>query len=970
MLTTVLWPDLDIGSARNNLRVTLNRLRGQLKDAGLPRDLLLTRPADHVALDPLRSSTDVRAFTVALQEAERFRDDTLQQRYALERAVGVYNGPLLPDLDDHWIIGLRRRYEEACIIALTDLSLLCRLLKDNSAAIRYAYQAIEMDPLREESHRNLIRILHEAGRPGAAKRQYGDLERTLQERMGIKPSEVTLLMLGDSAPESQAPEVPSRVEIGPMNHPMVIVAPKSSTSTWNVPVVSTAFFGRERECDEIGLALLDPTLRLLNLVGPAGVGKTRLAIETVHQFPGESLSRCTWWVDLSNAVTFDDVISTILSIVIGFNNDKSIILSIQKSKKSVLDRLASIMRRYRALLVLDNVDHLDFAEFKRCLIFLLEKAPAAAVMITSRRRIRLSGEFVMAINPLPVPSEFPVGQTTTSEACSIQLFVNRAQMSAPGFTLTQNNLEVIKDICRKVGGLPLAIEMVAERVSNMTVDQISSRINDSLAIISSNLINPISKHKSLKSAVESDFRLLSKDEADIISAMSVFHSGWSIDMAEEILSMDNEAEKIYRLVDKNIIRYSNDKSGRKFYINIWYKLVMDRLFGNKTSKYSVNVIEYFHKKVLLLNTQEEKCEFVQTESLEILNVVRMVLSDANEYKLGLCIDVIASLAPVIWAKGLFFIYRSEFSELVDRCLRCKVDSVKTDYIAYFACLSGAFQYTKDRNGNDIEDKVADIVNKYGNSFQKGVINQVMGNLDKSIELFSAIIDNIDIVDLGNEINKIYTMINISSCFMRKGEFSAAMGYLDLAISCSHRIDDKSCIAAIFCTSSLLNAYMGNIDNAISDSKKSLFIFESIGNFHGANRAKFVSAKSYISLGEMEKAASYLLDSIDFISAVSDTEGLIFISRQLADAFYSIRQFDECALACACYRRFCFLCRMPLTLFESTQMEEIEVECFEKVKNYSNMLMPGYGLPETISVLRYLLYRLSKNGQYIVDGLNS
>jgi DNA-binding SARP family transcriptional activator len=288
-LIELLWPEVDPDVGRNNLRVTLHLLRQHLKEADPPADRLLLAAGDAIQLRPAACTTDVAEFEAALQASREA--GTHERTRRLADATALYRGELLPGFFEPWVLAERGRLGELYQHALQQLVGALEQAGDPEGALEYARRAVSVDPLREEAHYDLMRLHAAAGRPGAALRQYEELERLLQQELEEIPSAATralaeelrergriVIAARSALPESAASEGPVAPE-APFPSPAPLpAAPEHPLPGTRLPPQFTRFFGREEEISRLTELLCVAETRLVTLTGPGGSGKTRLAI--------------------------------------------------------------------------------------------------------------------------------------------------------------------------------------------------------------------------------------------------------------------------------------------------------------------------------------------------------------------------------------------------------------------------------------------------------------------------------------------------------------------------------------------------------------------------------------------------------------------------------------------------------------------------------------------------------------------
>jgi predicted ATPase/DNA-binding SARP family transcriptional activator len=282
-----------------------------------------------------------------------------------------------------------------------------------------------------------------------------------------------------------------------------------------LPLQFTRFFGREAEIARLEEMLLGEWGRLITLTGPGGSGKTRLALEAARRL-FEAFREAVWFVplaDLADPQRIPDAIRDALHLP-------------GSPHAEPLDQVAQALTDQPALLLLDNFEHL-VAEGALIVRDLLERVPRLRCLVTSRQRLDLAGEREVVVPPMAIPE---AAATPERLACceSVQLFVDRAQAARPDFQVTRANAGAVAELCRRLEGIPLAIELAAARALVMTPSQILARLEQRLDFLESRRRDAVSRHRSLRAAIEWSYQLLAPELQRFFARLSVFRGGWTL----------------------------------------------------------------------------------------------------------------------------------------------------------------------------------------------------------------------------------------------------------------------------------------------------------------------------------------------------------------------------------------------------------------------------------------------------------
>ena len=291
--------------------------------------------------------------------------------------------------------------------------------------------------------------------------------------------------------------------------------------TSNLPIQLTAFFGREEELARLEEMLLEENRRLLTLTGLGGSGKTRLALEAAGHV-SEAFRGAVWSVELQELSDAGLIVASVLG-ALGLPRLPDV---------EPLAQLETVLSRQRSLLVLDNFEHLA-EEGAQVAHELLERIPTLTCLVTSRRRLDLTGEREFFVAPLPVPSgdETPEG---LMHFASVQLFVDRAQAVRPDFQVTEGNAKSLAELCYRLEGIPLALELAAARAQVMTPAQMVAELEHRFDFLVSRKRDVERRHRTLRAAMDWSYRLLSPDLQRFFAGLSVFRGGWTVEATEAV----------------------------------------------------------------------------------------------------------------------------------------------------------------------------------------------------------------------------------------------------------------------------------------------------------------------------------------------------------------------------------------------------------------------------------------------------
>ena len=339
----------------------------------------------------------------------------------------------------------------------------------------------------------------------------------------------------------------------------------------NLPHQLTSFIGREREIAEVRARL--GKARLLTLTGAGGSGKTRLALEVATGLL-DSYRHGVWFVDLS-PLTDPNLVPHAVAVILGVQ---------ERSGQPITSTLISWLKERETLLLLDNCEHLVEA-CAQLANTLLRACPDLRILATSREILRLSGEILWQVSSLTLPAD-PHEQhslDSLSRYEAIQLFTERARLKRQNFTLTEKNAGTVAEICRRLDGLPLAIELATARTGVLSVEEIRERLNEIFKLLTGGSQTAPLRQRTLEAAIDWSYNILTEPEQELLQALSVFAGGARLETIEAIcekssIHEDDTSELLFQLVDKSLAVWDEQKGHARYRLletirqYIWKKL--------------------------------------------------------------------------------------------------------------------------------------------------------------------------------------------------------------------------------------------------------------------------------------------------------------------------------------------------------------------------------------------------------------
>ncbi len=529
-LMELLWPGMPQTSAQANMRQTLYRLRklipevkGKEGDTAVP--FLLT-DRQTIQVNPDADYTlDVAAFAASepAQAIALYRGDFLVDFY-------------LPDSEafEEWVASRRADYRRR-VLAMMEGETAVHLQNANyDAAIQLAQQQLNIDNLREISHRQLMEAWARNGRRQEALSHFDTLRQLLQDELAIEPEPETITLI-------------AAIRAGELSRTPASAAPQSVPSDngsekprHNLPQRLTSFVGREKEIAAITDLITQN--RLVMLTGVGGIGKTNLCLQVGRKvldlFPDG-----VWLVELA-PIADPALVAKTAANTLGLREslERSLISFARETQeseqRSILQILLDYLQEKECLLILDNCEHVieAAAQFVNTL---LQATTGVKVLASSREALGVPGEIPFRVPPLSVPDVHQLAVVNEwQQFDALTLFAERATAVSPEFQVTEDNFPSLVQICRRLDGIPLALELAAARVSVLSTAQIAARLDNRFRLLTGGSRTALPRQQTLRALIDWSWELLTETEQMLLQRLSVFAGGMSLEAVEAVCAGD------------------------------------------------------------------------------------------------------------------------------------------------------------------------------------------------------------------------------------------------------------------------------------------------------------------------------------------------------------------------------------------------------------------------------------------------
>ncbi len=539
-IADLLWDDRTTQQALSNLRTVLARLHKQVGDA-----LVVSRKT--LTLAP-QSQQQVDSVILLRTLAKVGPIDTPAKADALQTALDAYRGDFLADFRlpdapqfEQWVTTTREQIRRQVIVAYDKLGQYAIATGAVEDGIALAQRWLAVDRLDDAAHTLLIRLLLEAGQTGAAVAHYDYCTELLRKELDIAPPAAMMTLIKNVLPSSPALRKPDIVQPASAVLPTVVKQPVNRPRH-NLPAPHDQFLGRVATQQDIGERLDQPWCRLVTIVGQGGVGKTRLATTVArscrHHYPDG-----VWLVELAEIDRHDADLAEAIAVEI------ATVLDLRLSGSTTpVEQLLGHLQHKALLLVLDNFEHL-LEGGAQLVLDLIERCEKVQLLVTSREALRTRAEWTVTLTGLGYPTD------ATGEACSdaVELFAARRTQGRQD-TMSADDLVVVRQICRLVEGLPLAIELAAALAHCTPLRTIADELRAGFDALATSLRDVPHRHRSLQIVFEMSWRTLTNPLQARLARLSVCRGGFTAAAAQHIAAADTH--QLAALVEKSLLTHN------------------------------------------------------------------------------------------------------------------------------------------------------------------------------------------------------------------------------------------------------------------------------------------------------------------------------------------------------------------------------------------------------------------------------
>ncbi|MBX3085598.1 MAG: tetratricopeptide repeat protein [Anaerolineae bacterium] len=792
-LGELLWDDLPQARTLANLRMALSSLQQQLPDHVITtRQSVMLNPASEVWVDAILLDTELRLAAPSYRSPHDFVRSAAAR---LQQNLDLYKGDFLAGFTlrdgqgfDQWMRTEQQRLRLDVTAAWQALIKRSLARGQFAAGIEQARRHLELDPLLEDVHRDLMYMLAHTGQRSAALMQFETCRRLLADELGISPS-------------SETASLYQKIQAGRLT-----VLPDAGSMS-NLPMPTTPFIARPPEMVQLGERLDDPTCRMLTLFGTGGTGKSRLALQAaservedyrdgVYFVPLVSLNNAGYIpLALANALRFQPGSSSLRDEVLRYLNDREL------------------------LLIMDNFEHLmDGADF---LSDLLAAAPRVKLLITSRERIGLREEWLLPIDGMSFPSEATNGEVEQYSA--VQLFAQVARQVQATFNLQRDQTSVVR-VCQLTEGLPLAIELAAAWAHTLSCADIAQRVEHDLSAFESTWRNLPPRHRSIRILFEYSWQMLTPDEQAVFAKLSVFRGGFDLNAAVNIAGAS--ATHLEALIAKSLLRC--DASGRYDLHDLIRRFAREKLeeTGDLEATRQAHG-EYFKEWVKALHQTTDhnvyKYELVDAEQANLRAALNHALTTRN---IAVLLEIGGPLTYYWRARG----FMAEGRHWLTQAILFADSAVKPETRAYALFSAGhmAWQQHDLAESRGLINAALELYQQTENLRGIGVCWTYLGHIAMDEGDLEGAYDCYDTSltfarQHGVPLSIVSGQANIGRVLLEMGDFARAQQTFAEALPLARETANDEMIAATLINLGVANMYVGDYADAESALTESLTI---------------------------------------------------------------------------------------------------------------------------------------------------
>jgi predicted ATPase/tetratricopeptide (TPR) repeat protein len=828
-LAALLWGEMADADSKNNLRQALTNLRKFFAP-----HLTITR--ETVQFTPqVAYSLDIEAFQTAYRAGD------------LQGAMSIYQGDFLEGFYvreapgyEEWAFEQQARLREQALEALHRLMVAHTNCGEYSQASAYGNRLLALDPWREEIHRHLMLIQARSGQRSTALAQYKTCQKMLRKEFQVEPSEETTALYKRIKESLQK-------------------------ARHNLPASVTGFVGREAELQELRCMLASPEIRLVTILGPGGIGKTRLAMEAAASCETMFLNG-VWFTPLEI-----DSPASPKQLMLAVANACGCVLS---SPDALLRELTNFLQNKELLLVLDNLeDHLEAAGW---LAELLIKAPEVKILATSRQRLNFQAEQVFRLEGLPTPL---ARQPAAEQHAAGQLFIQRARRVQAKFSPTDVEAAAIGQICRLVEGMPLGIELAAAWINELTCGEIADQIESNLDFLQANFRDLSPRHSTLRGVFEWSWNQLSPGEQAVFQRLAVFSGPFSREAAIEVA--ETTPAVLAGLVDKSLAwrlkgNYQLHQVARKFGAEKLRQAGEEAQTHDRHAAFYTRFLADQAEKIQG-SEQAKALHEIESEFENIWAAWYWLIGQRETGQIGKAIDGLYHFTAVrsrfyqaleLFSAARLALQSSSSASYPARLTYCRLTAREGRFLSFLS----RFEEAKERlleslgllEGMDEPDELAFVLGHLGGTARmQGELAQAGGWLRQCLDLRKK---------TGNLAGQAVALLELAGVAFMGADYPAARDACLEGLAIAEKISDQQTLAHLLTGLGLCYRELGQHQLALNCCHRSLEIYQALGDRYGVVQASLTQAELNRQLGKYSEAEEDCQQAIRLSQEIGHSSG--------------------------------------------------------------------------------------------------
>jgi len=863
-LAGLLWSETSESAARTSLRAVLSQLRKAIGPylTITRRSVALSGPPE-VWLDVAELEAAVAGGVKLRAAANLYRDDFLADFYVPDALAF-----------EDWALIERERLRQLAVGVLHRLVDEAVREGDFATGIQDARRILTLEAWREEAHQQLMGLLADSGQRSAALAQYETCRQLLAQELGVEPSAATTALYEEIKTGTY-----QSVSSATNSTPAEVSPPDIGSHPHNLPAATTSFVGREAEQTHLNQLLADHGYRLLTIIGPGGIGKTRLAL-SVALAQTQTKSPFTdgvFFVPLSAARAVDaEFGQTPNPIILAIAEAMGLTFSeSQPARKQLLDALW----QKSMLLVLDNFEHLtDYAEL---LVEILEQSPGVKIMATSREALNLYEELIFDLRGLAYPS---TDATDIENIESVQLFVQRARRVYLEFDLSVEQTAVAR-ICRLLEGMPLGIELAAAWVRTLSCHEIMQEIQRNLDFLAATVRNVPDRQRSLRAAFEYSWQLLSRSEQEIFSKLTIFRGGFSGQAAAAITGAS--LRTLSALVDKSLLHRT--VAGRYALHELLRQHGREKL--NNAAQVQAEHARFFAN---LMHRQEES--LIKGYTAAISDVAAEIDNLRAAWEWSVANGEVEFIDRLLDGLASYYELRGWFQEGQDLIAEAvqRLDALATDkpallllgrvqqHLARFFDFLGHFEQAREHAQKSLNlfQQLEATTHEAGALSVLGFAlvslsdnQQADACLQQSLSMFE------QAEDIAGQAGALYYLNHIAT---RLGDRTEGLRYTEQSLALYRQLDNRRSMAICLYTLGNYQIGFGDYERAREYYEESQLLHQQMDNRVGVAQCLMNQGLASFRLGDLDQAEQFSQEALNLFTKFGDQRGIGNTLNNLGD----------------------------------------------------------------------------------------